>query len=109
MKYLLPLQGIGVVAGFWQEYAGILPSSPYIINRSFILAFCGGTERCRHGVTECNWQNGKFSLCSVRLEVTVGRFPQNRTHPFGPKVHFQAESFKLLAIRFVPFRRKRQV
>uniref|UniRef100_A0A915KVK5 Uncharacterized protein n=1 Tax=Romanomermis culicivorax TaxID=13658 RepID=A0A915KVK5_ROMCU len=44
---------------------------------------------------------GKFSFRSVVLEVTVGRFPQNFTYPSRLKVNFQAERFKLLAIRSV--------
>uniref|UniRef100_A0A915KL02 Uncharacterized protein n=1 Tax=Romanomermis culicivorax TaxID=13658 RepID=A0A915KL02_ROMCU len=56
------------------------------------------SKRCskEHGVTKC---------CSY---VTVGRFPENRSYPFRPKVDFQAERFKLLDVRSVPFRRKRQ-
>uniref|UniRef100_A0A915IXI1 Uncharacterized protein n=1 Tax=Romanomermis culicivorax TaxID=13658 RepID=A0A915IXI1_ROMCU len=44
----------------------------------------------------------KFSLCSVRLEVTVGHFLENCSYPLRSKVDFQAERFKLLAIGSVP-------
>uniref|UniRef100_A0A915JDR5 Ribosomal protein S16 n=1 Tax=Romanomermis culicivorax TaxID=13658 RepID=A0A915JDR5_ROMCU len=45
-----------------------------------------------------NRRKGKFSFRSVRMEITVGRFPQNCIYPFQPKVDFQAERFKLLTI-----------
>uniref|UniRef100_A0A915JWY9 Uncharacterized protein n=1 Tax=Romanomermis culicivorax TaxID=13658 RepID=A0A915JWY9_ROMCU len=48
------------------------------------------TECSRHKVTERK---------RVRLGVTVGRFRQNCSYPFRPKVDFRAERFKLLAIR----------
>uniref|UniRef100_A0A915HL57 Uncharacterized protein n=1 Tax=Romanomermis culicivorax TaxID=13658 RepID=A0A915HL57_ROMCU len=59
--------------------------------------------------TQRNRTNGKFSFRSVRLKFTVGRFPQNCSYPVRPKVDFQAERFKLLAIGSVPFRRKRRL
>uniref|UniRef100_A0A915JAY9 Uncharacterized protein n=1 Tax=Romanomermis culicivorax TaxID=13658 RepID=A0A915JAY9_ROMCU len=52
-------------------------------------------------LAECNGTEGKFSFRSVRLEVTVGRFPQYCTYLFRPKVDFQAERLKLLTIRSV--------
>uniref|UniRef100_A0A915HYP3 Uncharacterized protein n=1 Tax=Romanomermis culicivorax TaxID=13658 RepID=A0A915HYP3_ROMCU len=50
----------------------------------------------RHKVTE-----QKKNFRSVRLEVTVGRFPQNCTYPFRPEVDFEGEHFKLLTISSV--------
>uniref|UniRef100_A0A915L6L7 Uncharacterized protein n=1 Tax=Romanomermis culicivorax TaxID=13658 RepID=A0A915L6L7_ROMCU len=35
---------------------------------------------------------GKFSFRSVRLEVTVRRFPQNFSRPFRPKVDRKRQS-----------------
>uniref|UniRef100_A0A915INZ6 Ribosomal protein L5 n=1 Tax=Romanomermis culicivorax TaxID=13658 RepID=A0A915INZ6_ROMCU len=54
-----------------------------------------GTACNRHNVTE----RKRFSF--HRLEVTVGRFPQNRSYPFRPQVNFRGERFKL-ATRSVP-------
>uniref|UniRef100_A0A915IP33 Uncharacterized protein n=1 Tax=Romanomermis culicivorax TaxID=13658 RepID=A0A915IP33_ROMCU len=59
-------------------------------------------EEMRHIVTE-----RKKNFRSIRLEVTVGHFPQNCSYPFRSKVDFQAERFKLW--RSVPSSRKRQV
>uniref|UniRef100_A0A915JR10 Uncharacterized protein n=1 Tax=Romanomermis culicivorax TaxID=13658 RepID=A0A915JR10_ROMCU len=49
--------------------------------------------------TTRNRTRGKFSFRSVLLEVTAGRFLKNCSDPFRPKVDFQAEHLKLLAIR----------
>uniref|UniRef100_A0A915JV39 Uncharacterized protein n=1 Tax=Romanomermis culicivorax TaxID=13658 RepID=A0A915JV39_ROMCU len=43
----------------------------------------------------------KRNFRSVRLEATVGHFPQNSSYPFRSKVDFQVERFKLLAIHSV--------
>uniref|UniRef100_A0A915IPR3 Ribosomal protein L19 n=1 Tax=Romanomermis culicivorax TaxID=13658 RepID=A0A915IPR3_ROMCU len=61
---------------------------------------------------------GKFAFHSVRLEVTVDRFPQkgsfirslsNGTERIVNVTFRRRKEVKLLTIRFVPFRRKRQV
>uniref|UniRef100_A0A915JEK7 Uncharacterized protein n=1 Tax=Romanomermis culicivorax TaxID=13658 RepID=A0A915JEK7_ROMCU len=72
-----------------------------------ILPF--STERNGRQSTQHYRTKGKFSFRSVRLEVTVGHFLENCSHPFGSKGDFQAERLKLLTIRSVPFRRIRQV
>uniref|UniRef100_A0A915J516 Uncharacterized protein n=1 Tax=Romanomermis culicivorax TaxID=13658 RepID=A0A915J516_ROMCU len=53
-------------------------------------------------LAECTRRKGQFSFRSVRLEVTVGRFPQYCSYHIRPKVDFQAEQFKLLTTRSVP-------
>uniref|UniRef100_A0A915IKJ6 Uncharacterized protein n=1 Tax=Romanomermis culicivorax TaxID=13658 RepID=A0A915IKJ6_ROMCU len=61
---------------------------------------------------ECNRGNvteGNGSFRSVRLDVSIGHFPKNCSCPFRPKVDFQPEPLKLLTIRPIPLRRKRQV
>uniref|UniRef100_A0A915HQ96 Uncharacterized protein n=1 Tax=Romanomermis culicivorax TaxID=13658 RepID=A0A915HQ96_ROMCU len=61
-------------------------------------------ERNRMESTQPYRMEGKFSFRSVWLEITVGRFLQNCSYPSRSKVDFQAERFKLLLIRTVPFR-----
>uniref|UniRef100_A0A915JC85 Potassium channel tetramerisation-type BTB domain-containing protein n=1 Tax=Romanomermis culicivorax TaxID=13658 RepID=A0A915JC85_ROMCU len=61
------------------------------------------TERKGMQSTERNETIGKFSFLSVRWWVTVGRFPQNYSYPFRPKMDFPAKRFKLLMIHSVPF------
>uniref|UniRef100_A0A915KD31 Uncharacterized protein n=1 Tax=Romanomermis culicivorax TaxID=13658 RepID=A0A915KD31_ROMCU len=46
-----------------------------------------------------------FPFGSVRMDVTVGRFPQMNSFLFRPKVNFQAERFTLLTTRLVPSKR----
>uniref|UniRef100_A0A915HXR1 Uncharacterized protein n=1 Tax=Romanomermis culicivorax TaxID=13658 RepID=A0A915HXR1_ROMCU len=60
------------------------------------------TERNGMQPTERNQTKGKFSFRSARLEVTVGRFPQNCSYPFRPRMDFQAERSKTLTIHFIP-------
>uniref|UniRef100_A0A915HLG6 Large ribosomal subunit protein uL29m n=1 Tax=Romanomermis culicivorax TaxID=13658 RepID=A0A915HLG6_ROMCU len=54
-------------------------------NRSFITAFSDGTKRNEMQSTQRYRTKGKFSFRSVRLEVTVGHFPQNCSYPFPSK------------------------
>uniref|UniRef100_A0A915JVF5 Uncharacterized protein n=1 Tax=Romanomermis culicivorax TaxID=13658 RepID=A0A915JVF5_ROMCU len=60
----------------------------------FPMEMNGMQSTQRHGT------KGTFSFHLVRLEVTVGHFPQNCSYPFRSKADFQAE-LKLLAIRSV--------
>uniref|UniRef100_A0A915K649 Uncharacterized protein n=1 Tax=Romanomermis culicivorax TaxID=13658 RepID=A0A915K649_ROMCU len=76
---------------------------------SYIFAFSGGTERSGMQSMERNRTEEEFSSRLVRLKITFSRFPQNCSYLFRPKVDFQAERFKLLKIRSVPLRHKRQV
>uniref|UniRef100_A0A915KYD0 Uncharacterized protein n=1 Tax=Romanomermis culicivorax TaxID=13658 RepID=A0A915KYD0_ROMCU len=57
----------------------------------FIFAFFNGTECNRENVTK-----GNRNFRSVRFDITVGRFPNNCSCRFRPKVNFQPECFKLL-------------
>uniref|UniRef100_A0A915INJ2 Uncharacterized protein n=1 Tax=Romanomermis culicivorax TaxID=13658 RepID=A0A915INJ2_ROMCU len=53
-----------------------------------------GMEQNRMQSTQPNRTKGKFSISSIRLKVTISRFPQNFSYLFRPK----AERFKLLTI-----------
>uniref|UniRef100_A0A915KC09 LAGLIDADG homing endonuclease n=1 Tax=Romanomermis culicivorax TaxID=13658 RepID=A0A915KC09_ROMCU len=59
------------------------------------------TERNGTQSTQRYRTKGEFSFRSIRFEVTVVHSPQNYSYPFRSKGNFQAERFKLLAIRSV--------
>uniref|UniRef100_A0A915I0D1 Uncharacterized protein n=1 Tax=Romanomermis culicivorax TaxID=13658 RepID=A0A915I0D1_ROMCU len=59
--------------------------------------------------TERTRTKEEFSFHSIRLEVAVGRFQQNCGYSLQSKVDYQTERFRLLTIRSVHFRRKRQI